>query len=96
MPLQVQAAGGHREVGAQAQLRAVGIGEHVGARAQRLADHVEEQSGGLDHGRRNALVAGTRERRHQALRLRVQGFDVGGGGGGHVLGHPTRGFPSPS
>ena len=80
--LQMQPAGRHGEVGAQAQLLAVGIGEHVGARAQRLADHVEEQPGRLDHGRRDALVAGARERRHQALRLRVQGFDVRGWCGG--------------
>ena len=34
VPLQMQAAGRHGEVGTQAQLLAVGIGEHVGARAQ--------------------------------------------------------------
>ena len=62
VPLQMQAAGRHREVGAQAQLRAVGIGEHIGARPQRLAHHVEEQARRLDHGRRDALVARPRER----------------------------------
>ena len=40
---EMQPAGRHGEIGAQAQLLAVRVGEHVGARAQALADHVEEQ-----------------------------------------------------
>ena len=99
VPLQMQPAAGHGEVRAQAQLGAVGIDEHVGARAQALADHVEEQLRRLDHRRRDALVAGTRERRHEALRQRVQSLDVGGcGGGGHGTALPgaPRGSPLPA
>ena len=44
MAREMQPAGRHGEVGAQAQLLAVGIGEDVGARAQALADDVEEQA----------------------------------------------------
>ena len=73
---QVQPAGRHGEVGAQAQLRAVGIGEDVGARAQLLADHVEEQAGRLDDGRRHRLVARAREDGHQALRLGLQCLEL--------------------
>ena len=91
MARQVQPAGRHREVGAQAQLLAVGIGEDVGARAQALAEHVEEQSGRLDHGRRHLLVAGARESPHQALRLALQGLELLCGFRGHRVRYESSG-----
>ena len=73
---QMQPASRHREVGAQAQLFAVGVGENVGARSELLADHVEEHARGLDHRGRHQLVAGAREGGHQALRLRLQRLEL--------------------
>ena len=80
---QVQPAGRHGQVGAQAQLLAVGIGEHVGARAQGLADHVEEQARGLDDAGRHLLVAGAAEGGEQPLRLVLQGLELLCGFRGH-------------
>ena len=82
---QVQPAGGHGEVGAQAQLLAVGIGEDVGARAQGLADHVEEDARRLDNCRRDLLVAATHKGAHQALGLGCEGFHLLRGFRGHGL-----------
>ena len=92
----MQPAGRHGEVGAQAQLLAVGIGEDVGARAQRLADDVEEQAGRLDDARRHLLVAGAREGAHQALRLGFEGFHLLCGFRGHGLPPEPLGCASPS
>ena len=81
---EIEAAGRHREIGAQAQLRAFGIGEHVGARAQVLADHVEEHVGRLDDGRRHGLAAGRGEHGHQPQRLALQRLELSCGFSGHV------------
>src|SRR5581483_6662513 len=75
----VQAARRDGEIGAQAQLLAVGIDEDVSAGAQRLADGVEEGAGGLDDGRGDLLVAGAREHPEQRVRLSVGGARLPGG-----------------
>ncbi len=76
MPLQIEPARRHGEVGPQAQLLAVQVGEHVGASAQGLADHVEEHPGRLDDVGRNGLVAGGDEHRQQRAGLRLEGLEI--------------------
>ena len=76
MARQVQPAGRHGQVRAQAQLLAVGIGEHVGARPQGLAHHVEEQARRLDDAGRHLLVARAPEGGQQPLRLVLQGLEL--------------------
>ena len=76
VPLQVEPAGRHGEVGPQAQLLAVHVGEHVSAPAQRLADDVEEHAGWLDDVGRNSLVAGGDEHREQRTGLRLESLEI--------------------
>ena len=83
--LQVDAAGGQGQVGAQAQLLALLIGEDVGARAQALADDIEEEVGRLDDRRRHALISAFREDAHDARGLSLQRFKLLCGFGDHGL-----------
>lgn len=87
MAFEIEAAGRHRQVGAQAEFRAVGIGKHVSARAQVLADDIEHQAGGLDDGGRDMLATGRGEHGHQALGLGLERIELAGdfGGRGHRI-----------
>ena len=65
MTRKVQPARRHGEIGPEAKLGAVRIGEDVGPCAQAFADDVEEHVGRLDDRRRNGFIAGFGEDRHQ-------------------------------
>ena len=72
LAFEMQAAGRHGEVWAQAHFRAVEIGEDVGAAAQILADHIEKQPCRLQDRGRNQFATGVGEDRHHSLRLRFK------------------------
>ena len=76
MARQVQPAGRHGQIRPQAQLLAVGVGEHVGARPQGLAHHVEEQTRRLNDAGRHLLIARASEGGQQPLRLLLQGLEL--------------------
>ena len=84
--LQVEPARGHRQIGAQAQLRAVEVGEDVGAPSQSLAKHVEETAGRLDDGRRHGLASRRAQHGEQGASLALEGPESAGGGA-PMVGH---------
>ena len=91
MALEVDARRRHSEVGAQAQHLAVLVREHVRACTQALADDVEEDVRRLDDRRRDALVRGLVEDRHDDRGLRLECLEAVGCFNCHLFSPPAAG-----